>query len=62
MDVLEYTKIEVDENIYQKLINGALIDNIYNEEVVLFTHDNKAVALYKTYDKDNSKLKPWKML
>ena len=62
LDVLEYTKVEVDENIYQKLINGALIDNIYNEEIVLFTHNNKAVAIYKTYDKDNSKLKPWKML
>jgi len=62
LDVLEYTKIEVDENIYQKLINGTIIDNIYNEEVVLFTHNNKAIAIYKIYDKDNSKLKPWKML
>lgn len=62
LDVLDYTKIEVDENICQKLINGAIIDNIYNEEIVLFTHNNKAVALYKTYNKDNSKLKPWKML
>lgn len=62
LDVLDYNKIEVDESCYKKIINGAIIDNIYNEENILFTYNNKEVAIYKTYDKDESKLKPWKML
>ena len=61
-DVLEYEKVEIDGDIYKKIINGAIIDNVYNSETVLFTYNNKEVAIYKTYDKDNSKLKPWKML
>lgn len=62
LDVLDYNKIEVDESYYKQIINGAIIDNIYNEDIVLFTYNNKEIAIYKIYDKDKSKLKPWKML
>lgn len=61
LDVLDYNKVEIDEENYKKIINGAIIDNIYNKYVIIFTYNNQVVAIYKTYDKDNKKLKPWKM-
>ena len=61
LEVLDYNKVEIDEENYNKIINGAIIDNIYNEDVIIFTYNNQVIAIYKTYDKDNKKLKPWKM-
>lgn len=62
LDVLDYNKVEIDEELYKKIINGAIIDNIYNEDIILFTYNNQAISIYRTYEKDNKKLKPWKML
>ncbi len=57
-DVLECEKINLIEPLKKQVLNGAIIDNIYNEDEILFTIDNEAIALYKKYDKDISKLKP----
>ena len=58
----KYKHVIVDENIYKKVINGAIIDNTYNDDVIVFTDKFcNVIAIYKIYDKDNSKLKPWKM-
>ena len=62
LDVLDYNKVEIDEELYKKIINGAIIDNIYNKDIILFTYNNQAISIYRTYEKDNKKLKPWKML
>ena len=62
LEVLDYNKVEINEELYKKIINGALIDNIYNKDIILFTYNNKAISIYRTYEKDNKKLKPWKML
>lgn len=51
-DVLDVDKRELDESIRKKVINGAPLDLSYDE--VLFTENNKAVALYKRV---NDKLK-----
>ena len=56
---LEYPKIEITDNIHKQVLNGAIIDNVYNEEIVLFTENGKEIAIYK---KNETKLKPWKML
>lgn len=61
-EVLDYPKVEIPNNLKEKIKNGAIIDNIYNEECILFTENNKAKAIYRTYLKDIKKLKPWKML
>ncbi len=45
-----------------KIQNGSIIENKYEEDVVLFKTDNQYLALYKKYEKDSSKMKPWKML
>lgn len=58
VDVIKCKKIELFDDIKKKVMNGAIIDNIFNNSSVLFTKAGDAVALYKEYDKDNSKLKP----
>lgn len=60
-EVLDFPKVEVEGTLKNKIINGALIDNEYQKDIILFTYHKKALALYKKYDKDYSKLKPWKM-
>ncbi len=53
--------IKVDELLYDKIKNGALIDNIYKKDMVKFMYNNEIIAIYKVYQKDESKLKPYKM-
>lgn len=61
IDILDYKKIELNNNIKKQVLNGAIIDNIYDINEVLFIENNEAIALYKIYDKDSKKLKPYKM-
>ncbi len=60
IDILPYKKIEITDDIRKKVVNGAMVDNIYNEEKILFIENNEAVALYKITD-DKSKLKSYIM-
>lgn len=58
----KYTKIKVNKKIENDILNGKLLNNTYNKSEILFIDkDENPIALYKTYDKDNSKIKPWKM-
>ena len=61
VDVLDYKKIELTIDKEKEVLNGAIIDNIYDSDEVLFIKDSEAIALYKKYDKDDKKLKPYKM-
>ena len=56
--VLNFKKVEVDDTLEKKVLNGALIDNIYNEDIILFTKNNKLLVAYKVYEKDSKKMKP----
>ena len=60
IDVLPYKKIQLTDDIRKKVLNGALIDNIYNEDKILFIEANEAIALYITID-DKIKLKSYIM-
>lgn len=55
--------IEVDEQVETYIRNGRILENRYTEEKILFV-DTKGepLAIYKIYDKDNTKIKPYKML
>lgn len=58
----DYKVIIVDEAIENKIKDGAVLDNLYNEDFILFKNvDNKILALYQIYEKDNTKIKPFKM-
>ena len=54
--------VPVDEELERKILNGSILDNYYAEPIVGFKNkDEKVIALYKTYEKDISKIKPLKV-
>lgn len=59
----DYDKISVTGYKTKLINNGAIIDDEWGKDEILFVDDNNnLIALYKRYDKDKTKLKPWKML
>ena len=52
--ILDIKQVELTSDIEKKVLNGAKINNIYNENEILFIKNNKEIALYKT--DENSKL------
>ena len=60
-DALNIKQIELPDDIYKKVINGNKIDNIYNDDEILFIKDNKEVAIYITDINDKSKMRPKKV-
>ena len=60
-DILDIKKVEITDDLSKKVLNGAKIDNIYDENEILFMKDNKEIALYKIDDKDNKLMKIEKM-
>ena len=52
--ILDIKQVELTSDIEKKVLNGAKINNIYNEKEILFTKNKKEIALYKT--DENSKL------
>lgn len=58
-----YKEIKVNSDMEFKIRNGQILDNIYNEDVVLFTDKNgKPISLYKKSEKNSQKIKSWKSL
>ena len=54
--------VPADDELERKILNGAILDNYYAESIVGFKNkDEKVIAIYKTYDKDISKIKPLKV-
>lgn len=61
-DILKDDKcIYIDDAFYNKIKNGSIIENIYNSKTVKFIYKNEVIAIYKEYDKDKTKMKPYKM-
>ena len=59
----DYYSYVVDENLKKDILNGKIIDNVYNtDRIVFYDKDDKVLAVYKTYDKDSTKIKPEVML
>ena len=53
--------ITIDEELYNKVKNGSIIPKEFNNDYANLLYNNKIVAIYKTYDKDNTLAKPFKM-
>ena len=54
--------IKVEHKMKVDILHGNIIDNNYKSDKVLFIDENDLVlAIYSVYDKDNSKMKPFKM-
>ena len=58
-DALDIKSLELTDEITKKVVNGAKIKNIYNEDKILFIKDNKEIAIYK---KDGDYMKIDKMI
>lgn len=56
-----YLIIDVDDYLSSKIKNGAILQNRYDKNVVAFKYKNNLLAIYKVYEKDSSKIKPWKI-
>jgi tRNA pseudouridine55 synthase len=57
----DITFIEVDSFLENKILNGRILDNRYNQDIIGFKNKDKVLALYQIYDKDNTKIKPIKV-
>lgn len=51
----------IDEKCYEKVKNGSIIKRVFNGNMAVFKYQNKVVAIYKVYDKDERLAKPFKM-
>mgnify|MGYP005810516113 CR=1 FL=1 len=59
-DALDIDIVEISDDIYKKVINGAIINNNYHiKDKVLFTKNSSELAIYKV---DNDKLRCYKTL
>lgn len=53
--------ITIDEDTYNKVKNGSIIEKTFTNDIANLVYENKIVAIYQTYHSDNSKAKPFKM-
>lgn len=61
-DVLkDMDNIELDDELYNRVKNGALINKTFASELVCLTYEGKIIAIYKEYEKDKKMAKPYKM-
>lgn len=62
-EVLDIPIVKVNNTVKNKIINGQLLDNDYNDKMMLFVDEfDQTLAIYKVYDKDSNKIKPYIML
>lgn len=59
-----YPIVEVDEEKEKKIMNGIVLSNTYEKDIVVFKSKKTKdiIAIYEIYDKDTSKIKPIKVL
>lgn len=58
----EYKFVKVNSFIENKVLNGRILENRYEDEKIVFINEsNEVLAIYKVYEKDNTKVKPIKV-
>lgn len=61
-NMLNFPKILVDDKTEKTIKNGALLENKYSDDKILFINQNDdLLAIYQTYEKNNRLIKPWKV-
>ena len=54
-------QVNIDDTLYNKIKDGQIIEKFFKEEMVCFLYNDQIIAIYKTYEKDPLKAKPYKM-
>lgn len=57
----DFETIEIDNNLYEKVKNGSIIEKIFKNDIACLKYQNKIIAIYQTYHKDSKLAKPYKM-
>ncbi len=59
----DFHQVIIDDILKKDILNGKIIDRVYDDDRVLFVdQDHSVLAIYKTYEKDPTKMKPDVML
>ncbi len=53
--------ITIDDELYNKVKNGAIIDKKFHSEMACLKYNGQIVAIYETYHRDSHLAKPYKM-
>lgn len=57
----DFYTVEVDDYLENKIKDGCILENRYDQDLIVFKKDRKVIAIYKKYAKDLTKIKPYKM-
>ena len=57
----KYEHIEITTEQMIKIKNGCILDRFFKDEKCVITYQKSIVAIYQTYSKDNTKVKPYQM-
>ena len=58
----KYHTVVVDDNLERKILNGSILKNSYEDDIVVFKNSKgNVIAIYELYNKDESKIKPIKV-
>ena len=61
-DVLDMEIVVVDNHILNKVKNGAILDKFFeNDSALVVDESGNEIGIYKIYDKDSGKVKPYKI-
>ena len=54
----DYPIIDVNEELYKKIIHGQEFVNVLNKDYIVYRYDKKVIAVYQISKKDKNKIKP----
>ena len=57
----KYEQVEVTAEQMAKIKNGSILERFFRDEKCVITYNNNIVAIYQTYAKDKTKVKPYQM-
>ena len=61
-DVLNIERVVVSDNLLKKIENGAIVNKFFDSDIALIlNNDGEEIGIYKVYEKDNLKVKPYKI-
>ena len=61
IDAIDLPKVELDDKLYKKVINGNKLENSFKFNKFCFIHNNELIAIYEIDEKDNNVVRPKKV-